>query len=109
MVEWTEQGAHPHLTQGMSCGIPPDLVVLYTPYRESIQPGTLLYQCSETVVRPSGSQLRKPGFEPCVIGSKYGQVCSLCCFSPFSCIDEYLAIESGGYLCTNSICALVAV
>ena len=47
--------------------------------------------------RASDSRLREPGFLCC--GAKtWASVFTLHCSSPFSCINEYLAIDSGGYV-----------
>ena len=52
--------------------------------------------------RVSGSRLRGPGFESCgVMLNNLGQVIfTLHCSSSLSCINEYLAIDSGGYVRT---------
>ena len=50
-------------------------------------------------VRVLDSQLRGPGFESCAAVLKLGaSVFTLHCSSLLSCIKEYLAIDSGGYV-----------
>ena len=47
--------------------------------------------------RASDSRLREPGFEPCAAVLKpWASVSTLHCSSSLSCINEYLAIDSGG-------------
>ena len=47
----------------------------------------------------SDSRLRELGFKSCAAGLKsLGNVFTLHCFSLLSCINEYLAIDSGGYV-----------
>ena len=41
--------------------------------------------------------------------SNLEQVQSLHCSSSLSCMHEYLVIDSGGYLCMNSLCALIGL
>ena len=49
--------------------------------------------------RASDSRLREPGFEPCAAVLKtWASVFTLHCSSSLSCINEYLAIDSGGYV-----------
>ena len=49
--------------------------------------------------RASDSQLREPGFESCAAVLKtWASVLTLHCSSLLSCINEYLAIHSGGYV-----------
>ena len=49
--------------------------------------------------RASGSRLREPGFESCAAVLKpWARVFTLHCSSSLSCINEYLAIDSGGYV-----------
>ena len=45
--------------------------------------------------RASDSQLREPGFKSCA--AVLGKFSPLHCSSSLSCINEYLAIDSGGY------------
>ena len=64
---------------------------------------------SIVVARASNSQSRDSGFE-----SSFCRFEALIisftprCSSSLSCINEYLAIDSGGYLCTNSFLTLIA-
>ena len=53
------------------------------------------------VGRASDSCQREPGFESCAAVSNRGQIVSLHCSSSLSCMNEYLAIDSGGYLYTK--------
>ena len=49
--------------------------------------------------RASDSRLREPGFELCAAVSKPWASCfTLHCSSSFSCINTYLAIDSGRYV-----------
>ena len=49
--------------------------------------------------RASDSRLRGPGFESCATVLKpWASVSTLHCSSPLKCINEYLAIDSGGYV-----------
>ena len=49
--------------------------------------------------RASDSRLREPGFESCAAVLKpWANVFTLHCSSSRSCINEYLAIDSGGYV-----------
>ena len=49
--------------------------------------------------RASDSRLREPGFEPCAAVVKpWASFFTLNCSSSLSCINEYLAIDSGGYV-----------
>ena len=48
--------------------------------------------------------LREAGFESCLAISNFGF--TLCCSGSFNCMNEYLAIVSGGQSCTNSLPAL---
>ena len=49
--------------------------------------------------RASDSRLRKPGFEPCAAVLKpWANVFTLHCSSSLICINDYLVIESGGYV-----------
>ena len=53
--------------------------------------------------RASDSQLREPGFESCAAVLKpWGSFITLHCSSSLSCINEYLAIDSGGYVYKQS-------
>ena len=46
------------------------------------------------------SRLREPGFECCAAVLKpWGSLFTLHCSSSLSCMNEYLALDSGGYLC----------
>ena len=58
-------------------------------------PNVVSQQRCGAVARASDSQLTKPGSNPH-------------CFSSRSCINEYLTIDSDGYVCTNGLCALIA-
>ena len=50
--------------------------------------------------RASDSRLREPRFESCAAVLKpLARLFTLHCSSSFSCINEYLAIDSGGYVC----------
>lgn len=49
-----------------------------------------------TVGGASHTQSREPGFEFCAAVSTIGDVC-LHCSCSFSCMNEYLAVDSGGY------------
>jgi len=55
--------------------------------------------------RPSDSQLKEPRFESCVEVSILGQPYHSTSFQ-FTQLYEYLAIDSGGYVYTNSLRAL---
>ena len=46
--------------------------------------------------RDSESRLQEPGFEPCAAVLK--SFFTLHCSSSLSCMNEYLAIDSGGYV-----------
>ena len=47
--------------------------------------------------RASDSRLREPGFKPCVTMLKpWASFFTLHCYSSLSCINKYLAIDSGG-------------
>ena len=49
--------------------------------------------------RASDSRLREPGFESCAVVLKpWANFFTLHCSSSLSCINEYLAIDSGGYV-----------
>ena len=49
--------------------------------------------------RASDSQLRGPGFESCAAVLKpWARFFTLHCSSSLSCINEYLAVDSGGYV-----------
>ena len=49
--------------------------------------------------RASDSRLREPGFETCAAVLKpWVSVFTLHCSSSLSCINEYLAIDRGGYV-----------
>ena len=49
--------------------------------------------------RASDSRLREPGFESCAAVLKCcARLCTLICTSSVSCINEFLTIESGGYM-----------
>ena len=49
--------------------------------------------------RASDSQLREPGFESCAAVLKpWARFFTLHCSSSLSCINEYLTIDSGGYV-----------
>ena len=51
------------------------------------------------VADASDSRLREPGFESCAAVLKpWASVFTLHCSSSLSCINEYLAIDSGGYV-----------
>ena len=52
------------------------------------------------VDRTFHSRLREPKFKSCSAVSSHGQV--------FSLDIEYLAIHSGGYVCMDNLCALIA-
>ena len=57
--------------------------------------------------RASDSRLREPGFEPCAAALKpWASVFTLHCYSLLSCINEYLAIDSGGYVYSR-LCELI--
>ena len=50
--------------------------------------------------RASDSPLQEPGFESCAVVLKpRASFFTLHCSSSLSCINEYLAIDSGGYVC----------
>ena len=69
---------------------------------------------SGTEVRTSDTWLREPEFESCAAILNLGEVLSLY-IAPvpaavyISCINEYVVIDSGGYLFTISLPALVSV
>ena len=49
--------------------------------------------------RASDSRLRGPGFKPCAAVLRlWAYMFTLCCASSLSCINEYLAIDSGRYV-----------
>ena len=49
--------------------------------------------------RTPDSRLREPGFESCAVVLKpWARFFTLHCSSSLSCINEYLAIDSGGYV-----------
>ena len=52
--------------------------------------------------RVSDCRLRRPGFESCAAVLKPGA--TLHCSSSLSCINEYLAIDSGGYVYEQPSC-----
>ena len=55
--------------------------------------------------RASDSQLREPGFEPCAAVLKpWASFFTLHCSSSLSCINEYLAIDSDGYVYEQPSC-----
>ena len=55
-------------------------------------------------------RLREPGFKSCAALIYPGQLFfTLRCYGSLGCMNAYLAIDSGGYLHTNSLCALFAV
>ena len=60
------------------------------------------------MVRASGFRLTEPGFESCIAVSNLGQAHSPHFSSLFNRLNEYVAIDSGGYLRTNSLRALIA-
>ena len=62
----------------------------------------------------SDSRLREPGFESCAAVLKpWASFFTLHCPSSLRCLNEYLTIDSGGYvicdMCTNSLRALNVV
>ena len=59
------------------------------------------------MTRVSNSQLREPGFKSYAAASNLGQVI-LHFSSSLSCMNEYLAIDSGGYLCSNALITCMA-
>ena len=60
---------------------------------------SLWNQLANLVVRASDYRLRKPGFESCAAVLKpWANYFTLHCSSSLSCINEYLAIDSGGYV-----------
>ena len=62
-----------------------------------------------SVGRTSDSRLREPGFEYFAAVSNSGQVVFILhCPSSPSCMNEYVALDSGGYLYTNGLRALIA-
>ena len=73
--------------------------------------GAVVYWCSGVLVqwcigagaRVSDSQLRKPG-----CASSWAIVFTLHCSSSISCMNEFMAIVSGVYLCPNNLRALFA-
>ena len=65
-----------------------------------------LHNCA--VASALESRLREPVFESCTAMSNLGQVFILHCSSSLSCVSENLVIDIGGYLCMNSLCALIA-
>ena len=72
---------------------------------------TVLLRCRAQWLRgrASDSRLRGPGFESCAAVLKHRAIVFILhCSSSLSCINEYLAIDTGGYLCTNSLRALIA-
>ena len=67
--------------------------------------GAVAQWCSGTVARSSGSRLRESEFESCAaVSSSF----TLHCSSSLSCMNEYLVVKSGGYLCTISLWTLIA-
>ena len=69
--------------------------------------GAVVHWCTGAVARASDSQLREAGFESCAAVKLWSSCFTLHCSGSFSCMNEYLAIERGGCLCTNSIRALL--
>ena len=64
-----------------------------------VETDNFLHSCRANWLRgrASDSQLRELGVESCA-AVLCGQVFSLHCTSSVSCINEYLAIDSGGYV-----------
>ena len=51
----------------------------------------------------------EPGVDFCAAVSNFGKVFfNLHCSSSLTCMNVYMTIDSGGYLCTNSLCVLIA-
>jgi len=71
----------------------------------------LIYWLSSAVDKALNSWERKPGFKSYAAVLNVGQGRSLykCCPSSLSCINECLAVNSGGYLYTNCPRTLIAV
>ena len=64
---------------------------------------------SGAATRASDSQLREPRFESYAAMSNLEQVFSLYTApTSLSCVNDYLTVDSGGYLCMNSLCASYA-
>ena len=55
------------------------------------------------MAKATDSQLREPGLESCAAMLNVRRVFTVHYSSSLNCISEYMAIDSGGYLCTNSI------
>ena len=62
----------------------------------------VMWLCSGTMARASDSQLREPGFRSCVCFHLHDS-------SSLSCMYKHLAVDSGGYLCVNSLHAIVGI
>ena len=60
------------------------------------------------MARSVDPKLRELGFESHVLLSNLEQAITSHCSSSLSCMNEYLAIDSGGYLCMNNLRALIA-
>ena len=71
--------------------------------------GAVVQWCSGAMARALTSRLREPGFKSCVAVSNFGQIVSLYIAPVHSAIYiyEYLAIDIDGYLCSNSLHALI--
>ena len=62
------------------------------------------------VVGALNPELKEPGFESYVAMSNIGQVNEVITLhgsSSLSCMNKHLVVNSGGYLCTNRLTALI--
>ena len=66
----------------------------------------MLIVAQSAVAKASDSRLREPGLESCAAMSN---VFTLYCSNSLSCMNISLAIDSGAYLFTKSLCTLIAM
>ena len=77
--------------------MPPDSVTL--PKKHGLKVDVLFCRAQWLRGRASDSRLREPGFESCAAVLKsWSNLFTLHCSSSLSCINEYLAIDNGGYV-----------
>ena len=70
--------------------------------------GTVAQRHSGTVRQFSTFNKDNPSLNPALPFQTADKFFTLHCFNSHCCTNEYLAIDSGGYLCTNSLRASVA-